>query len=90
MPIPQHIRAGLDRYVKGGIKTGGFLYAVLTNDLFEAVGRADIESRINLFDICDYIYNKVPLSCWGSKEKVKEWIDKFRKKESQNGNTSTG
>lgn len=87
MPIPQHTKEGLDRYVKEGIPTGDFLYAVLTNDLFEACGRADIYNQENLFDICSYIYNHLPSTCWGSREAVKEWIDAFRKKEKepQNG-----
>ena len=79
MQIPQHTKEALDRYAKEGIPTGGFLRAVLTNDLFGATSKADIENRIKLFDICSYIYNNLPSSCWGSQEKVEEWIDTFKK-----------
>lgn len=76
MRMPDDTKASLDRYVKEKIPTGGFLYAVLTNDLFEAVGRADIQNRHALFEICRYIYNELPLGCWGSVEKVSNWLGK--------------
>jgi hypothetical protein len=85
MAVPQGIKNSLDRYVKEGTPTGGFLYAVLSNDLFEAFGRADIDNRMSLFDICSYIYGELPSTCHGSREIVNEWIDKFTKKETENG-----
>ncbi len=87
MALPENIKGALDRYVNDGIRTGGFLYAVLTNDLFGALGRADIGNRINLFEICSYIHNELPMMSWGSKEKVKEWLDKFKEKEAEDANT---
>lgn len=35
--IPEHTKAALDRYVNDRIPPGGFLTAVLTNDLTGAV-----------------------------------------------------
>lgn len=78
--IPQITMDALDRYVHQGIPTGGFLYAVLTNDLFEAMGRADQNNRAVLFEICQYIYNLVPSGAWGTPEKVKAWSDTFKTK----------
>ncbi len=72
--IPQSTLESLERYVNDRIPTGGFLYAVLTNDLFEAVGRADEFNRAALFEICNYIYNMIPSDCWGNSEKVKNWL----------------
>ena len=72
--IPITTKETIDRYVQSRIPTGGFLYAVLTNDLFEAVGRADRYNRPALFDICNYIYNEIPYNCWGSKEAVEKWL----------------
>ncbi len=66
----------IQRYVKDYIRTGDFLYAILTNNLFEAVGRADDENRQTLPEICCYIYNEIPSDCWGSKEKVKAWLER--------------
>ena len=68
------IKESLDRYATQRIPPGGFLYAVLTNDLFEAIGRADDNNRFALHSICSYIYNHMPSSCWGSKEIVNEWL----------------
>ena len=73
--IPEHIKASIDRYVSDKVPTGQFLRAVLSNDLFDALGRADEFSRDALPEICSYIYNEVPGSCWGSPEKVKEWLE---------------
>ena len=72
--ITEEIKESLKRYVENKIPTGGFLRAVLANDLFEAVGRADAVNRHILFDICSYIYNDIPSSCWGSYEKVDKWL----------------
>ncbi len=76
--IPQHTREALDRYVNDKIPIGGFLLAVLSNDLFGAIGQADRENRAALADICEYIYNELPGNCWGSKDIVWKWVeDKF-------------
>ena len=77
--IPQNLIDSFDRYVNHGIPCGGFLNAVLSNDLMEAFGKADEDNRLILFDICQYIFNEVPLDCYGSREKVQDWIEKKRK-----------
>ncbi len=64
----------LKRYVKQRIPTGGFLRAVLENDLFRAIDRADDDNRRDIHEICMYIYNEIPLTCWGSPEKVEQWL----------------
>lgn len=69
----------LDLYVKQGIPTGDFLKAVLSNDLMEAVGRADHWNQKTLVNICGYIYNELPKDCWGSPARVANWLDSFRK-----------
>lgn len=43
--IPDNIKGGLTRYVENHIQPGGFLTAMICGDLFEAVRRADPESR---------------------------------------------
>ena len=55
--IPQTTLRALDLYVKEGIRPGGFLYAVLTNDLFGAIGKADKANGAAIRDVCLYIYN---------------------------------
>ncbi len=72
--IPKYTKEALDSYVKDRIPTGSFLIAVLTNDLFKAFERADDNNMTCLKEICCYIYNELPMDCYGSVEKVKEWL----------------
>ncbi|MFW6015283.1 MAG: hypothetical protein ACOCRK_02530 [bacterium] len=73
--IPEGIKNSLDRYVNERVPVGGFLQAVLSNDLMGAMGKADEQNREALHSICSYVYNNIPLACWGSKEKVKKWLN---------------
>lgn len=61
-------------YVKDGTHPGGFLEAVLSNNLQESFGRADIENRQFIFEIVRYCYNEIPSSCWGSQERFERWL----------------
>jgi hypothetical protein len=72
--IPEHIMASIDRYANDKIPTGGFLRACLENNLSEAIGRADSACQAALKEIVMYIYWEIPSVCWGSKEKVEEWL----------------
>ena len=76
--VRPEILDSLDRYAKEGIPTGGFLAAVLSNDLFEAVGRADHNNLPVLHDICTYIYWELPSSCHGSSDKVKAHLERLK------------
>ena len=72
--VPPLVLDSLDRYVQHHIETGSFLRAVLENNLKESLGRADLQNRYALFDIVSYIYNEIPMQCWGSEEKVEAWL----------------
>jgi len=72
--ISNHTKESLERYVNHRIQPGGFLTAVLSNDLFGAVGSADSFSRVALADICQYIYNEVPGNAWGSRDAVRNYL----------------
>jgi len=72
--IPKITREALDRYAVHHVPPGGFLRAVLSNDLMEAMGRADEENRAAIFDICAYIHNELPGNCHGSPDWVREWV----------------
>ena len=72
--IPEATMGALERYVEHGIPTGSFLRAVLKNDLFDAIGRADIGNQHAIHAICMYIYNKIPGVAWGDEERVDAWI----------------
>lgn len=70
----QDMKEALDRYAQDGIETGGFLRAVLENNLYKAFSRADYQNRTDLFNIVCYVYNELPMNCWGSPEKVDKWL----------------
>lgn len=70
------IKQALDNYGTDGIPTGGFLRAVLSNDLFLALRKADIDNQHDIFEIVHYVYNELPGNCWGSKEAVAAWLKK--------------
>lgn len=74
LPMRDDVKESLDRYVKQGIPPGGFLTAVLENNLFEAVGRADEYNLATLASICRYIYNDLPATCWGSPQRVTDFL----------------
>lgn len=72
--IPPPMMAALTRYVEQGIRPGGFLTAVLENDLRMAVWRADPENLVNLPGIIHYLWYEAPGICHGSPAKVAQWI----------------
>ena len=73
--IRPQIRAALDRWAEKGGSTGSFIQAVLSNNLVDAVGRADDENLVALPAIVAYVYNELPSGSWGSPSKVKSWHD---------------
>ena len=71
--IPPHTQAALRRYVEQGVTPGGFLIAVLTNDLMGAIAQADSDNIRVIRDICTFVYNNVPGDAWGNGDKVYAW-----------------
>ncbi len=82
--IPERMQGGLLRYVLEGIPPGGFLTAVLSNDLMEACGRAEEDNRRLLFRYCQFIHNHTPGMCKGSPLRFKEWIAEHAKRREEN------
>lgn len=72
--IEPRFKESVDAYVATGRPTGGFLMAVLTNNLTEAIGRADESALENIPHIVAYLYNDCPGPCWGSTTRVDEWL----------------
>ena len=73
--IPIHMMDGIRRYIDDHIPPGDFLSSIITNDLRESVGRADDENIRNIPAYVSYFYNEAPSSCWGSAEKMNEWLN---------------
>jgi len=65
-------------YIEAGLYPGGFLTAVLHNDLMGAVSKADLENQKLLAEITIYVIHNVPANAWGSPKKVEEWISRRR------------
>ena len=72
--IPINVAEGLARYIFDQCPTGGFLKAVLSNDLKEAYARADAGSERSMGAIVRVLYNHTPLACQGSPEIVQAWL----------------
>lgn len=71
--IPNVILLAINNHVLRGQRCGHFVTAVLSNDLTEAVNRADDECQKCLHTIILYLYNRCPGECWGSKKKMEDW-----------------
>jgi hypothetical protein len=74
--LPPHTVDGIVNYIVRGCPIGGFLSAVLRNDLRAAFGKADLKNFNALGRIVIFLENEAPLTCWGSEEAMMNWIDK--------------
>lgn len=81
--VPEHTHRGLVRYIVDHAPVGDFLTAVLSNDLREAVYRADDKNVPALPAFVGFLYNHAPRDCWGSPGAVKRWLAK--REEANNG-----
>lgn len=73
LPNP-NLAGSFKYYIEHGIEPGGFLTAVLSNDLKEACGRADHINQHVLWEIVAWCFNELPHNAWGSAEKYRNWI----------------
>lgn len=73
--IPEHMRAGVIRYINEGIEGGGFQQAVFANDFLRAVQEADFSNKSQLPLWAEFICH-CPPQCYGNYEKVKHWIQR--------------
>ena len=71
--VPDHMRAGLVRYLLFGILPGSFTRAIISNDYFEACRRADDANRTMLFGYAMFFVNYAPGGCYGSAAHMAEW-----------------
>ena len=70
----QAMQTSLDRYRDDHVELGGFLTAVLQNDLLDAVSRADRLSLLGIKAIVQYCHWELPSGSWGSSAAVKAWL----------------
>lgn len=74
--LPAHMWEGTRLYIEEGIMTGGFLTAVMENDLVSSIGQADHINIRSMQEWTIFLYNEAPFGCWGSKKRVKSWMRK--------------
>lgn len=72
--VPLTLHEGLVEYFTARRPTGGFLQAVLENDLREAATRADPANRYVLWHLVLFLNNYVPAPAWGSPAAVAVWL----------------
>jgi len=60
-------------YVLRGVPVGDFLAAVVTNDLHEAVVRADPDNRVLLREYVGWLHNEAPTLCWRYPKAIALW-----------------
>jgi hypothetical protein len=80
--LPAYMWGALERYLVHGIMPGGFLTAVLENDLVNSLGKADRVNQCMLKEWVGFVYMYVPAQAWGSKECVEEWSEMKRNQSS--------
>lgn len=72
--VPERTIKQLEDYVFRHRSPGGFLTAVLCNDLQMAVTLADAENLQALKQICQLVYNRIPGHCWGCIDVVESYL----------------
>jgi hypothetical protein len=73
--IPSYMLEAIHQYIHKGDPPGDFLTAVITNDLREAIARADDHNQVNLPAYIAFLHNESPGQCWGSPEKMRDWME---------------
>lgn len=66
--------SALERYFHHHIETGGFLRAVLENDLTQAVQRMNPRDIEVLWALMQLLLEAAPSNAWGDKDKVAAWL----------------
>ena len=63
--VPFHMRDGLLRYLEFGIMPGGFLEALINNDLKTTYARADHINTLKIREYLVWLMNYAPSDSWG-------------------------
>lgn len=72
--VHEDCRDAIFNYLVYGYSPGGFLTAVLTNDLYRAATVADIENVNRLAHVVRFVVNALPCICYGNDEIMKAWM----------------
>ena len=72
--IPAGTRYAIARYLLHGIQPGGFLSAVLRNQLRESLMKADPDNRKHLMLLLGFLFNEAPACSHGAADSIDKWI----------------
>jgi len=73
--LPPGLRHAMSEYIDHNILHGGFLYAVLSNNLRDSVQLADSHNLPRIPEIVEWLFSYAPSECWGSRERVDNWCN---------------
>jgi hypothetical protein len=80
--IPDYMHGGIIRFYEHGIGPGGFLTAVIDNDLSLAVGSADALNVTLLPNYVRWFYWHAPAGSWGFPGAVEKYVREFHGEDS--------
>lgn len=72
--VHEDCRDAIFNYLVHGYEPGGFLTAVLCNDLYRAATVCDFENAKRLTEVARFIIHALPLACYGNRERMAEWM----------------
>lgn len=73
-PITMECQEVIFRYLVYGWEPGGFLTAVLANDLYRAATVADIANVDHLAYVAKFVVYALPQACYGNYDQIKNWL----------------
>lgn len=76
--IPLETADQLVHYIHNGVPPGSFVRAVLENDLIQAVRKGDMENKVTLSRIVEFLYCTCPTGAWMSEAQVEAWLGAHR------------
>lgn len=73
--LPDYMVPAVYNYLENRKSPGGFLSAVIQNNLHGAISQADDQNRQVLHYWVRLLYNEFPQDAWGSVEEYKQWLE---------------
>jgi hypothetical protein len=70
----ENVQTAIESYYYHKFHPGGFVYALLCNDLVGAVLKADYWNAFEIKQIVLWLVQRMPPAAWGSKEVVDAWL----------------
>lgn len=72
--ITDGMMGSIQDYIENRVRPGGFLSAIICNDLKKAVMFANDINIKNIPAFVEYFYNNAPTNYWGSDLKMNHWL----------------